>query len=237
MTQTYIVKLKSSDEIARDTMSFTFEKPEGFTFRPGQYGDFTLINPKETDAEGNTRSFSFVSTPSEPDIRIAMRMRDTAFKRQLKDLPIGDKVSLRGPLGGFTLLNNASVPAVFIAGGIGLTPARSMIKHALENNLPHTFYLFYVNRTPIDAPCLDEMVEMGKRHKGFTLIPIMTKDPDWQGEKGYLTKEMISRYITDITKPLYYLTGPAGMAEATWDMLEKSGIDTDNIRIDEFTGY
>lgn len=237
MTQNYTVKLKSKEDIARDTISFSFEKPEGFTFRPGQYGDFALLNPKETDAEGNTRSFSFVSTPSEPDIKIAMRIRDTAFKRSLKELPIGSKVSLRGPLGGFTLQGNASIPAVFIAGGIGLTPARSMIKFALDNNLPHTFYLFYVNRKLADTPCLDEMLDLQKIHKRFTLIPVMTKDSTWQGEKGHVTKEMIARYLTDITKPLYYLTGPAAMADATWDMLEEAGVTTDNIRVDEFTGY
>lgn len=237
MTRNYILKLKNKKEIARDTMSFHFEKPAGFIFRGGQYGDFTLINPEKMDAQGGTRSFSFVNTPSESEIVIAMRMRDTAFKRILKDLPIGGEVSLRGPIGGFTLQNNISVPAVFISGGIGLTPARSMIKSALESNLPHVFYLFYVNRMLADAPCLNEMMDLQKIHNRFTLIPVMTKDLKWQGEKGYVTKDMIAKYIPDITKALYYLTGPSSMVEATWDMLEKAGVNTDNIRVDEFTGY
>src|ERR671913_578069 len=80
----YKTKLKSRQEIAGGTMAFHFKKPEGFAYKAGQFADYTLINPSETDAEGNTRAFSLASAPYEDDLMVATRMRDTAFKRVLK---------------------------------------------------------------------------------------------------------------------------------------------------------
>ena len=76
----YKVKLKGRDEIAAGTMAFHFEKPDRFAYKAGQFADYTLINPPETDAEGNTRGFSLASAPYEDYLMSATRMRDTAFK-------------------------------------------------------------------------------------------------------------------------------------------------------------
>src|ERR1044072_1617185 len=113
----YRTKLKSREEVAAGTMAFRFEKPEGFAFKAGQFGDFTLLNPSETDAEGNIRGFSLASAPYESDLMFATRMRDTAFKRILKTMEIGTEVSLDAPYGSFTLHNNPKIPAVFLTGG------------------------------------------------------------------------------------------------------------------------
>jgi hypothetical protein len=112
----YKVKLKCRQEIASGTMEFHFEKPEGFSYKAGQCGDFTLANPPETDAEGNTRAFTLASAPYEGDLMVATRMRDTAFKRVLKTMAIGTEVSLDGPSGSLTLHNDARIPAVFRSG-------------------------------------------------------------------------------------------------------------------------
>src|ERR1043165_9329663 len=121
----YKTILRRKEEIADGTMAFHFEKPGGFVFKAGQFGDFTLINPSETDAEGNIRGFSLASAPYENFLMFATRMRDTAFKRVLKRIKPGAEIMLDGPYGSFTLHNNASIPAVFLTGGIGVTPARS----------------------------------------------------------------------------------------------------------------
>src|SRR4029077_5631186 len=113
------VKLKAREEIAAGTMAFHFEKPEGFVYKAGQFADYTLINPRETDAEGNTRGFSLASAPYEDDLMSATRMRDTAFKRVLEKIPLGPALTLDPPYGSFTLHNNAPTPAVFVTGGIG----------------------------------------------------------------------------------------------------------------------
>ena len=94
----YKVKLKAREEIAAGTMAFHFEKPEGFSYKAGQFADYTLINPPETDAEGNTRGFSLASAPYEDDLMSATRMRDTAFKRVLKTMPLGTELTLDAPM-------------------------------------------------------------------------------------------------------------------------------------------
>ena len=87
-------------------MAFQFEKPANFVFRPGQWIDITLLNPAETDAEGNVRGFSIASAPYEDMLMVATRMRDTAFKRELGRVPLNTEVKISGPGGNLTLQNN-----------------------------------------------------------------------------------------------------------------------------------
>ena len=237
----YKTKLKSRAEIAAGTMSFHFEKPEGFEFKAGQFGDFTLINPSETDAEGNIRGFSLASAPYEGDLMFATRMRDTAFKRVLKTMEIGAEVSLDAPYGSFTLHNNTRIPAVFLTGGIGVTPVRSIVLQAAHDNLPHKIFLFYSNRRPEDAAFLDELVEAQAKNPNYTFVGTMTEmeksDQKWEGETGYITKDMLVKYIGDLTLPIYYVAGPAAMVTAMRKTLNEAGVDDDNIRTEEFSGY
>lgn len=142
----HTVKLLGRGPVAEGTMAFHFEKPQGFQFTPGQSLDFTLLDPPETDAEGNMRTFSIASAPFEEQITIATRMRDTAFKRVLKTVPLGLGVKMEGPMGSFTLHKNTAKPAVLLAGGIGITPFRSIVRHAGHEKLPHKIFLFYANR-------------------------------------------------------------------------------------------
>jgi ferredoxin-NADP reductase len=90
----YVSKLLNRVEVAQDTMAFHFEKPMGFDFKPGQSVDLTLMNPPETDPEGNTRTFSIASAPFENQLVFAPRMRDTAFKRSLKNIALGTAVKM-----------------------------------------------------------------------------------------------------------------------------------------------
>ena len=118
----YSTKLLNRAEVAERTMAFSFEKPPGFDFRPGQSSDLTLVDPPETDSEGDIRTFSIASAPFEDHLMIATRMRDTAFKRSLKRVPLGTALKIDSPVGSFTLHKNSARPAVFLAGGIGITP-------------------------------------------------------------------------------------------------------------------
>ncbi len=232
-------KLKSKKEIANGTMAFYLEKPDGFTYKAGQFADYTLINPKETDAEGNTRGFSLASAPFEQDIMFATRMRDTAFKRDMKTMDIGTGLTLDGSYGSFTLQNNTRIPAVFLSGGIGITPVRSIILQATHDKTAHKIFLFYANKTPADAAFLDELKDAEKSNSNFTFIPSMTEDKSnqWHGETGFFTKEMLTKYIGDLTTPIYYIAGPAGMVASLRKTLTDAGIDEDNIRTEEFSGY
>lgn len=233
------IKLKSKKEVASETMEFQFEKPEGFTFKPGQYADYTLNNPAETDAEGDIRTFS-LGAPYENHIIFTTRMRDTAFKRNLKKMEIGTEVILDGSYGSFTLHNNVKIPAVFLSGGIGITPMRSIILQATKDKTAHKIFLFYANKTPKDAAYLDELMDAQNKNPNFKLIPSMTElkdSDDWKGETGFFTKEMMEKYVGDLSLPIYYISGPPEMVTSIRKTLNEAGIDDDNIRTEEFSGY
>ena len=237
----YRIKLKNRRQIAEGTMAFHFEKPEGFAYKAGQFADFTLINPAETDAEGNIRGFSLASAPYEDFLMFATRMRDTAFKRVLKTMELGTELTLDAPYGSFTLHNNASIPAVFLTGGIGVTPVRSIVRQAAHDKLPHKIFLFDSNNRPEDAAFLDELTEAQEENPNYTFIGTMTQmeksSRAWHGETGYITQAMLLKYIGDLTPPIYYIAGPQAMVHAMREILNKAGVNDDNIRTEEFTGY
>src|SRR5512142_1223775 len=133
---TYIIKLKERKEVAEGTTAFYFEKPADFRFKAGQYLVLSLFDPPETDSEGNDRTFSIASAPFENRLMVATRMRNTAFKRVLRTLPAGAEVNMRGPFGSFILHNSPSRPGVFLVGGIGITPVRSIVLQAIRDKLP-----------------------------------------------------------------------------------------------------
>ncbi len=222
-------------------MAFHFEKPKDFAFKAGQFGDFTLINPIETDAEGNIRGFSLASAPYEDELMLATRMRDTAFKRVLRTMELGTEVSLDAPYGSFTLHNNPKTPAVFLTGGIGVTPVRSIVLQAAHDQLPHKIVLFDSNRRPEDAAFLDELMEAQEENSNYTFVGTMTEMEKsirrWNSETGYITKAMLEKYVDDLTLPIYYLAGPASMVTAMRKTLNEAGVDDDNIRTEEFSGY
>lgn len=237
----FTAKLRSREEVAEGTMAFHFEKPVDWTFKAGQFIDITLLDPSETDAEGNTRGFSIASAPHEETLMVATRMRDTAFKRVLKTMPLGTAVKIEGPFGNLTLHNNAARPAVLLAGGIGITPFRSILFRAAKEKLPHRIFLFYSNRRPEDAPFLEALQALGEKNPNYKLIATMTEieksHQPWHGETGLINKELLARYLENAISPIYYIAGPAGMVKGLHTMLNDAGVDDDDIRTEEFVGY
>jgi ferredoxin-NADP reductase len=238
----YTVRLKGKREVAEGTMAFYFEKPEGFTFRAGQHMDIKLIDPPETDEKGTTRHFTLVSSPSEPDLMITTRLRDTAFKRILRDMEIGQPLIIGPPHGSFFLHEDATKPAIFLAGGIGITPVYSIIKDVIERQLPHQIIAFYSNRRPEDAPFLYELESLARQHPHFTLIATMTEPEksahDWRGQTGFIDRAMLESHLYDLpTTGIYYLSGPLAMVAAMHTLLVGAKVDEANIKTEEFTGY
>ena len=233
--------LRRRETVAERTTAFHFDKPSGFHFKSGQTLDLTLINPPQTDDEGNTRTFSITSAPHDNEVVVATRMRDTAFKRVLGSMPIGATVQAEGPFGSFTLHNNAAKPAVFLAGGIGITPFHSMIRDAAARTLPHHLYLFYSNNRPEDAAFLDELAGLALGSAWFHFIPTMTdmakSSRPWDGETGFIGDRMLRTHLTDLQGPIYYVAGPPAMVAAMHDTLVKAGVDEDDVRAEEFAGY
>jgi ferredoxin-NADP reductase len=237
----YLVKLKSHEEVADETMAFHFEKPTGFSFMPGQCIDVTLQNPPETDAEGNGRTFSIASAPYEDFLMVATRLRDTAFKRVLSTLAPGAEVKIEGPSGSLRLHNDKSRAAVVLAGGIGITPFRSILLNATREKLPVRIFVFYANRRPEDAAFLDELQELERRNPNYKLIACMSEmkksHRSWHGETGVIDVKMLAKHLNEVGSPIYYVTGPPAMVKATHTVLNGMRVDDDDIRIEEFAGY
>jgi ferredoxin-NADP reductase len=234
-------KLVRREEVAEGTMAFHFEKPPEFRFKAGQFADVTLFDPPETDAEGNTRTFSIASPPFENELVFTTRMRDTAFKRSLKNVPLATEVKIGSAAGSFTLHKNRVKPAVFLAGGIGITPFLSIARQAHHDRLPHKLYLFYSNRRPEDAPFLDTLQNLEKTNPNFHLICTMTEmsksKKEWNGEVIPIDREMLSRNLATLEGPIYYSAGPPAMVAGMKEMLVSAGVDEDDIRTEDFAGY
>jgi ferredoxin-NADP reductase len=228
-------------EVAEGTLAFHFEKPSQFDFKPGQSADLTLSNPPETDAEGNTRTFSIASCPFEGQLMFASRMRDTAFKRSLKKIPLGTEVKIDSPMGSFALHKNSAKAAVFLAGGIGITPFLSILGQADHDRLRHKLHLFYSNRRPEDTPFLETLQMLEKSNPHFQLISTMTEmshsKMEWQGETGLINQEMLTRHLTGLQGPIFYVAGPPAMVAAMRQMLVGANVDEDDIRTEDFAGY
>ncbi|MDH4158411.1 MAG: FAD-dependent oxidoreductase [candidate division Zixibacteria bacterium] len=238
---THTVKLLRSEEIAHNTKAFYFEKPDGFDFQAGQCVDVTLIDPPETDMDGNLRALTIASAPYEKELMLATRRRDKAFKRVLFGMAPGDGIQITGPHGSFVLHEDASVPAVFIAGGMGITPVLSILRQAVKEGLKHRLTLFYSNRRPEDAAFLAELVKLEKKCDKFKLIATMTQPGEssagWSGLTGRIDREMLMSSIKDIAKPVYYVVGSLDMVYSTNATLMDMGVSEENIEYEEFPGY
>ena len=237
----FMAKLLRREEIARGTMAFYFEKPADWSFDAGQYIEISLIDPPETDAEGSTRRFSIASAPHEDRIMVATRMRDSAFKRSLTRIPIGTEVKIEGPFGDLRLHHNVARPAVLLSGGIGVTPFRSIVADATHRHLEQRIVLLLVNRRPADAPFLAELQSAAKANPHLMFIPTMSEltEPgeEWRGETGAITTAMLQKNLVDVVGAVYYITGPAGLVRSLRSSLTSMGIDDEDVRTEEFTGY
>lgn len=234
-------KLLRRHSVADGTMAFVFERPEGFDFAAGQFANFTLIDPPESDDEGDMRSFSIASAPYEPELTIATRMRDTAFKRTLRTMPLGSVIEVDGPAGECVLGDDSSRAAVFLAGGIGITPFRGIVRQAVHDRRSQPLFLFYSNRRPEDAAFLDEFDAFAREHRAFRLIATMAEmdksSRGWNGLRGFICEDMLRDALGDLVGPMYYVAGPPAMVNAMVTLLGSAGVPTQAILAEEFAGY
>lgn len=231
--------LRSQEAVAHGTRAFRFEKPAGFRFKPGQAIDLVLREPG--DAPDARHTFSIASAPYEDELTVATRMRDSAFKRALGALPVGAGVAIEGPFGELTLHADRSRPAVFIAGGIGITPFMSMLRQAAHDRLAQRLLLLYSNRRPEDAAFLAELQALERQHADFRLVATMTAMRQsalpWTGATGPIDEALLERESATLVRPVYYVVGPPAMAEALRMTLNDIGVADDDIRGESFYGY
>jgi|HubBroStandDraft_6_1064221.scaffolds.fasta_scaffold144411_3 ferredoxin-NADP reductase len=237
----YQMTLVDRQRIARDTMAFWFDtRGERYEFRAGQHADFAFAHPSIGSESDNSRTFSLASFPHDKEpIMIAMRMRKTAFKNALQATALGTKFIVSRSRGSFILHRDITRPAVFLAGGIGIAPIRSILQQAVLERLPHKLYLFYSNREADDAAFIEELEGMTAQNPNFTLVPTVTghKTLAWPYEKGHINREMLRRYLLGLCGPVYYIAGPSEMVTAMTNLLNSSGVTEDDLRTEEFGDY
>jgi len=238
----YSVQLQAQEPLAQGTMAFHFTKPDGFEFIAGQALDLIVGEQAEGESEWNTRhTFSIVAAPHEKQLVIATRMRDSRFKQRLKALPVGAQVHVEGPFGELILGEDLSRAAVFIAGGIGITPFMSMLRDAAQQQRQQDLLLLYSNRRPEDSAFLSELQQLSQHNPRFKLIATMTNMDDssqeWSGATGYLDAQRIQDYCQELNQPIYYISGPPMLVEAMHDLLDEAGVDEDDVRSEGFLGY
>jgi ferredoxin-NADP reductase len=233
--------LVDRQRIARDTMSFWFDtNGANYEFRAGQHADFAFTDASLGHEGDSSRTLSLASSPHDKGlVMVAMRMRETGFKSALKSAALGARFKVSRPRGSFTLHQDIRRPAVFLAGGIGITPIRSIVHWATQERLPHQLYLFYSNRDAQDASFLEEFEALTAQNPSFTLIPTATRltSPTWPYERGPIDRGLLTRHILGLHGPVYYVAGPSGMVAAMTTLLHSSGLSDDDIKTEEFGDY
>ncbi len=237
-----ILKLKEKIKIATDTYDFLFiSDDDEYEFRPGQYLEWTLKH-KRPDSRGNRRYFTIASSPVEEEIRIGVKFyqNSSSFKKALFNMAPGDKIVASQLAGDFTLPQNKNQKLCFIAGGIGVTPFESMITYMLERKQHRDITVFYSNRTPADIAYQDTF-RRAKDELGIKTVNVISETNsvplNFDGEKGFLTGEVIMRKMPDFQERMYYISGPHGMVTAFQNTLSKMGIPDSHIKTDFFPGF
>lgn len=233
-------RIKDKHEIARETLFVTFDLlGEEVDLAPGQYFFVTLPNIGYDDERGLRRHISAVTAPSERGVLgLATRLRDSAFKRTLRELSVGAEVDVEPPKGAFALPEDTSRPLVFVAGGIGITVFRSMLLHIRDEQLPYRVTLVYSNRDSESTAFLDELGELEQELPDLRLILTMTQDPAWEGE----TRKVDARFLrdhfgADLDGHTFVVAGPPGMVEAVQVALQEAGVGEEHVLAQRFSGY
>ncbi len=251
-----VLYLKQKRQIAPHAWDFIFA-PSGrparkLAFAPGQYMEWTLGH-EEPDSRGVRRYFTLASSPTEPEVRLGVRVNQpsSSYKEALLAMDPGDEIIAGQLAGDFTLPRDPKQPLVFIAGGIGITPYRSMIKYLLDTHEHRPITLFYSAVTPNDFVYRDvfhqaerelsiRAVYVAERTQDVPAGPSVLAGPegsrDWTGEVGRIRPELIQACAPDYQESMFYVSGPNVMVDAVKGMLRKMGIPDGQIRADFFAG-
>lgn len=235
------LKFQKKEQVADGTWSFYFEKPADFSFEAGQYVALVLPRLVAPDKRGPVRSLSICSAPFEASIVFTMRITESGFKQTIMVLEPGEMVQATKPIGHFTLAHATDgKPIIFIAGGIGVTPVRSIVKEAEHSASNRSFFFFYSNRLKKDAAFHDEL--RGVKLENYRYIPTFSQETavctDGTEERGYICESMLKKYLSleQIEESWYYLVGAPAFIEAMEKMLGDLGIREERMVNDPFTG-
>lgn len=225
-------------EVAQGTLLVLFAVDDYPDYRPGAYFWVELPARGHADEKGLRRHISLVTSPTEAGVvGLATRLRDTAFKRTLAELEVGAEVEVEEPKGSFLLPDDTNADYVFVAGGIGITVFRSMLRYIADTALPYRVTLVYSNRDRESAAFLDELEELQRRIEGLRVVLTMTAEPAWEGETRKLDADVLSDLVGALGSKTFLVAGPPAMAEAVAESLLAAGVPAERVRADKFSGY
>ena len=232
-----IITLKDRKLINENTLAMWFDKKgSGFEFEPGQYAKITLLEPIHNDDEGNSRLFSISTAPTKDYLMFTTRALDSAFNKNILELPIGTKATISEPGGNTVLHKDSGISAVFLIGGIGITPVRCMVEYIVESKLPYDATLFYSNPNAESMAFFEDFENWARVYDGFKFIPTIddSSNKNWKYNVGYINKELILKNIPDINKPIYYIVGPLAMVDAMESLILGMGVSNEKIKLERF---
>ncbi|MCX6716949.1 MAG: FAD-dependent oxidoreductase [Candidatus Taylorbacteria bacterium] len=235
-----ILKLDGKVNEALGVYDFAFISNTGMNFKPGQYMEWTLAH-KSADNRGIRRFFTLASSPTEDVIRLGAKFYDnpSTFKSALSNLESGDEIVASELSGDFIMPSDKNKKLAFIAGGIGVTPFRSMIKYLLDKGEARSAVLLYLNQSESEI-AYKEIFDEAKEKLEIKTVYILTDEsrisPNWTGRRGKLSESMIKEEVPDYLERTFYLSGPHGMVNAYVQTLQKMGVKKGNIKTDYFPG-
>lgn len=221
-------------------MTFRFStEGTGFTYRSQQAVRLALRGVD--DPWGAARTFSLSSSPTEKDeISVTCKISDTPFKQALSRLTPETEVDVYGPLGMF--LFDASRPAVFLAGGIGITPFRGMIRYAVDSGAAVDLRLLYSARVPEELVFADELAALARSSGRLQVFPSVTRPKEstttWDGRTGRIDPDWIAQVAKSLDRPKYYVAGlPEMVATVVPWLAGPLGVPEDDIDYEVFRGF
>jgi len=236
-----LLNLKDKVSIATDTVDFIFNPKQKFAFSPGQYMEWTLPH-KKADSRGNRRYFTIASSPTEEDLRLGIKFyaNGSSYKKAMIAMNGHTPIVGAQVRGDFTLPKDTNKKLVFIAGGIGITPFRSMIKYLIDTKQSRPIILLYANKT-VDEIVYHEIFTQAQQQLGIQTIYTLTdktKLPvNWQGYVGRIDEALIHSVVPDFKERIFYLSGPRAMVNAYENTLKSIGVPSDQIKTDFFPGF
>jgi ferredoxin-NADP reductase/Na+-transporting NADH:ubiquinone oxidoreductase subunit NqrB len=237
----HLLRLKARTQLGPDIYEFQFAGDTRLRFRPGQYLEWTLRHSRP-DSRGNRRYFTIASSVDEREVRLGVKFypRASSFKRSLLAMRPGHEIVASQLAGEFVLPEDEREKLVFMAGGIGITPFRSMIKDLLDRCEVRPITVLYSNRTAPEIVYAD-VLEKARDQLGiktvYTLTDVKSVPPDWQGETGRVDAEMIANAVPDYHERTFYLSGPRSLVVGFEDVLRNIGIPKRRIKTDFFPGF
>ena len=235
------LKLKEAIQVTPDTAEFIFDTDEPFYFKPGQYLEWTLGH-KKVDSRGNRRYFTIASSPTEKELRLGVKFypKPSSFKKALAYMSEGDTIIASQLSGDFVLPRNKKKKLVFIAGGIGVTPFRSMIKYLIDTKQKRDIVLIYANKTEADIVYKD-IFNLATAAFNLKIVYVIDglkdKTLKWTGRTGYVDAKMIQDEIKDFRERTFYISGPPSMVSGTEKVIRNLGLNDNHIKTDFFPGF